>query len=218
MEKFIHQIRKCIKPNCGFRFPNYLSSEQYVYCPKCGSITEVIETPYESMVVHPSENQKDFGFEVLLDNIRSAYNVGSILRTSDGIGIDFIHFCGITPTPDHPKVSKTALDAEKLIPWSHNWDSIEVIKTKKESGFLIIALEGGENAMKLFDFIKETNNQPLLLVIGNEISGVDPGILQFCDHKVWLPMVGQKQSFNVSVAFGIAAYLIKYSELLRSSL
>jgi 23S rRNA (guanosine2251-2'-O)-methyltransferase len=216
MTQKLHQIRKCLKPSCGFRFPNHLFSEQYVFCPKCGAPTEIVENPYSGMVGDKDERDHNLHIEVLLDNIRSAHNVGSIIRTSDGVGISHIHCCGITPTPDNQKVKKTALSAEQHIPWTQYWNSIEAGNKLIESGYFLVALEGAEEAVSIFDFLAPPlpQKQPVVLVIGNEVSGVDPGLLSICHKKIWLPMLGKKQSFNVSVAFGIAAYLIRFSELM----
>lgn len=210
MNKNIHQIRKCLKPNCNFRFHNQLNSEQLIYCPKCGSPTEVIETPYASMLGNDGRVFDGPPIEVLLDNIRSAYNVGSIIRSSDGIGISHIHFCGITPTPDHPKVVKTSLGAENNIPWTQHWNSTEAAELLSKQGYHLVALEGGEKTTSILDFIKSPPNAPLVLVMGNEVSGVDPGLLEVCHHRIWLPMLGEKNSFNVSVAYGIAAYILRF--------
>jgi tRNA G18 (ribose-2'-O)-methylase SpoU len=166
------------------------------------------------MVVENNNNKVGFTFEVLLDNIRSAYNVGSILRTSDGVGISRIHICGITPTPDNPKVVKTALDAEQHIPWLQHWNSIDAGQSLKSDGYDLIAMEGGDGALPIFELLPLLSDRPIVLVIGNEVSGVDPGLLEICDKKIWLPMLGKKQSFNVSVAFGIAAYMLRFSDFL----
>ena len=214
MPEKTHQIRKCLKPTCGFRFPNQLLTEQYIYCPKCGSPTDIVEIPYSGMVVDKGENTPILRLEGLLDNIRSAYNVGSIIRTSDGVGISHLHFCGITPTPDHPKVIKTALNAEQHLPWTQHWNAVEAGEKLKNNGFRLVALEGGKDSISVFDFLSEQNYNPTVLIVGNEVSGVDPGLLAICDNRIWLPMLGEKLSFNVSVAFGIAAYLLRFSEYL----
>jgi len=217
MAQKFHQIRKCLKPTCAFRFPNPLFSEQYIFCPKCGSPTVIVETPYSGMVVEKEQGKTALHIEVLLDNIRSAHNVGSIFRTSDGIGVSHLHFCGITPTPDHPKVIKTALAAEQHIPWTQHWNSPDAGKSLIDGGLQLIALEGGEDAAPIFDFISTPQFQPIVLILGNEVSGVDPGLLSLCSQKIWLPMLGKKQSFNVSVAFGIAAYIIRFAENFKSN-
>ena len=212
MGKLFHQIRKCLNPSCGFRFHNHTQTEQWIYCPKCGSVTDIIEAPYESMI---GEHRTTDGlpvYEVVLDNIRSAYNVGSILRTADGTGFSHLHCCGITPTPDNPKVRKTALGAENNIPWTQYWNTLEAVDALIQQGYTLIALEGDQNAVSIFNVQNELSDVPLALIIGNEVSGIDPGALSKCTHKIWLPMLGNKQSFNVSVAFGIAAYLLRFNK------
>jgi 23S rRNA (guanosine2251-2'-O)-methyltransferase len=149
--------------------------------------------------------------ETLLDNLRSAFNVGSIFRTSDGAGIRHLHLCGITPTPDHPKVTKTALGAELSIPWTQHWNGFDASVSMKQQGFRVWALEAGQKSQSLFDVLTETQGDPILLVVGNEVSGVDAGILDICDRHIWIPMQGDKNSLNVSVAYGIAAYFLRYA-------
>jgi 23S rRNA (guanosine2251-2'-O)-methyltransferase len=149
--------------------------------------------------------------EVLLDNIRSAYNVGSIFRTADGAGIQHIHICGITSTPDAPKIRKTALGAEFTTPWTQYWNSIELAEQKTHAGFKLWALENQPGAETIFDIHKYISHEPVLLMIGNETSGVDPGLLSKADKVFYIPMNGQKLSLNVSVAFGIAVYMIQYA-------
>ncbi len=147
--------------------------------------------------------------EVLLDNIRSAWNVGSILRAADGAGVRHLHLCGISPHPDHPKVAKTALGAELSVPWSCHADGLEFCRRAKREGFHLWALEGGQRAKSLFSLPPRADS-PLLLIVGNEITGIDPQLLEECEEVVCLPMSGEKGSLNVSVAFGIAIYQLCY--------
>ena len=205
-------IRKCIRPNCGFRFP---LEDQFdvVYCPKCGSYTKVVETHFQNQELpEPDKTGVSAEIEVLLDNIRSSYNVGSIFRTADGAGVNKIYTCGITPPPDHPKVKKTALGAEITMPWEHRWDALSTVIEVKEKGYQIWALEGGNQAELIYDSIINILVSPILIIVGNEISGIDPGILNLCDKIIFIPMVGSKSSLNVSVAFGIAVYTLKYGQ------
>ena len=128
-------------------------------------------------------------FYVICDNIRSLENIGSIFRTSDGLMIDKIFLCGICGTPPSPKISKTALGAEENIPWEYHFWAWKLV----------------ENAISLEKFKPQF---PLALVVGNEIKGVSESILKRADKIVYIPMFGKKESFNVSVAFAIAAYKI----------
>ncbi|MBI9045831.1 MAG: TrmH family RNA methyltransferase [Anaerolineaceae bacterium] len=149
--------------------------------------------------------------EVLLDNIRSIYNVGAIFRTCDGIGINHIHICGITPTPDHPKIAKTSLGAETATTWTQHWNALELVEHKKKSGHQIWALEIAPGAESLLKIEPLEEGLPILLIIGNENTGIDHQILDFADKIISIPMVGIKESLNVSIAFGIAAFFLQHN-------
>ncbi len=159
---------------------------------------------------------------VLLDNIRSAWNVGSILRSADGFGFTHAYLCGITPTADNEAVTKTSLGAEDSVPWSYHKDAVKLVKGLKVEGWNVYALEEEERAVSL-----ESNSSLALrmmskmqghsltgtqtsalhvLIVGNEVTGVDPELLDLCDKIFYIPMRGEKKSFNVAIAFGIAAY------------
>ena len=144
---------------------------------------------------------------MILDNIRSRENVGSIFRTADGAGVSKIYLCGITPIPPHPKISKTALGAESNIPWeyqSQTWKCLLKLKSKNKK-LKIIGLEQTKRSQNIFKFRPQF---PMALVIGNEVRGISPKILKYCDKKIYIPMYGKKESLNVSVACGIAIYIL----------
>ena len=212
-EEKLHEILVCTDPDCGFRFPLSPTEKRPNQCPRCGAPLETAEAPYRSFAV-PAKNKKakKHRFVAVLDNIRSTYNVGSIFRTSDGAGIDRLYLCGITPTPEHPKVGKTALDAERSVPWEHSWSVTDTVKKLRDEGYLVLALEGGSSASDIFDSLEEIreSDRPVALVVGNEISGVDPEAVQNSSMCIYIPMEGVKESLNVASAFGIAAYLIRY--------
>jgi tRNA G18 (ribose-2'-O)-methylase SpoU len=149
---------------------------------------------------------------VILDNIRSAYNVGSIFRTADGLGVKKLYLCGITPTPKEMNaLRKTALGAENTIPWEYHSDGLNVTKNIKDQGYHLIALERTANSLFINDFRPDPSDQRIIaLVLGNEKAGVDPGILALCDEVLALPMMGEKASLNVAVAFGAAAYWLSF--------
>ncbi len=148
--------------------------------------------------------------EAMLDNIRSAYNVGSIFRTADGAGIRHLYLCGITPTPEHPKVAKTALGAERTVSWSSLKNGLDLALDLKNKGYQLWAIEYNSRAESLFDTSLENLSTPTLLIVGNELSGIDPAIQIESDRLISLPMLGQKSSLNVIVAFGIAAYTVRF--------
>jgi tRNA G18 (ribose-2'-O)-methylase SpoU len=149
----------------------------------------------------------------LLDNLRSVYNVGSIFRTADGAGIRHLHLCGITPPPDHPKIAKTALGAEKSVGWSQYKNGLETAVSLQQRGFQLWAIEETAQSDPLFTAAHPADNSPILLIVGNEIAGVDPEILALCDRVLHIPMAGHKKSLNVATAFGIAAYVARYGRI-----
>ena len=140
---------------------------------------------------------------VLLNNIRSLHNVGSVFRTSDGAGVKKIFLTGQTGYPPREEISKTALGAEETVPWAYYIDPIDCIKELRRKGIKIVALEQTGRSM---DYRKFRPKYPLCLVVGHEIEGVQKKILSLCDSVIEIPMGGKKQSLNVSVAFGIAVY------------
>jgi tRNA G18 (ribose-2'-O)-methylase SpoU len=142
---------------------------------------------------------------VLLDNIRSGWNTGSILRSADGFGFSQAYLCGITPSPDNEAVTKTSLGAEDSVPWSYHKDAVKLVKGLKKTGHKIYAMEEHSQAVELGSIIIPGRS---ILIVGNEITGVDPDLLALCDHILYIPMYGEKKSFNVSIAFGIAAYAL----------
>jgi len=148
---------------------------------------------------------------VILDNIRSIHNVGSIFRTSDALGIDKIFLCGCTPTPidrfgrARKDLAKVALGAEKDIASEYCTDTKKIIKELKKDGFQIIAVEQDEKSV---DFKKVKVKSPVAIVMGNEVGGIDKKTLALCDVIAEIPMIGNKESLNVSVSFGIVGYEI----------
>ncbi len=145
-------------------------------------------------------------FVVVCDDLRSLYNVGSVFRTADGAGADKIYLCGITGKPDNSKakskISKVALGAENIIKWEYVSQSWRLINKLKKDGYQIVSLE---QTAKSINYINFKPKFPLVLVIGNEVGGVKKSLLSKSDKIIEIPMRGQKESLNVSVAFGVAA-------------
>ena len=158
-------------------------------------------------------------FYVICDNIRSLENIGSIFRTSDALGVSKIFLCGISGKPPgwgfsasqgnlatlHQKISKTALGAEKTIPFEYYRQIGRLIDKLKKDKISIVALEQDKKATP---YTKFKPKFPLALIVGNEVKGVSKKILKKTDKIIFLPMLGQKESLNVSVAFGVAGYEI----------
>jgi tRNA G18 (ribose-2'-O)-methylase SpoU len=205
----IFEVRKCVNPQCGLRYTILAGDARGTRCPACRSEAEIVDQPFGQQQVPPTRGEsRQPRLEVLLDNIRSAWNVGSILRAADGAGVAMVHLCGVSPTPDQPKVAKTALGAEQSIPWQRHADGYLFCQAAAREGYRIWALEGGERAEDLFS--TALPDAPLLLVVGNELTGVDPGILSLCERVVCLPMLGSKGSLNVAGAFTAAVYTLAF--------
>ena len=152
-------------------------------------------------------NQKLF---IVLDNIRSAYNVGSIFRTADGADVNKICVCGYSPTPDDKKVVKTALGAERFVPWEYYRQTWRLLEKLKADGIQIVALEQTKKSVDYRQFkprfLPAGRQVRLALMVGNEVKGLSKDILKYADKIIAIPMYGQKESLNVAVATGIAIY------------
>jgi len=142
-------------------------------------------------------------FVVVLNNIRSLYNVGSIFRTSDGAGVGKIWICGITGSPPNHQIAKTALGAEATVPWEYRQDACSVLRELKAKNYQIVMLEQAQESRSYETF---EPGSPVCLVLGNEVEGVSQDILSLCDTSIEIDMAGVKNSLNVAVAFGIIAY------------
>ncbi len=149
---------------------------------------------------------------VVLDNLRSVFNVGSIFRSSECLALGGLYLCGITPTPEHPNLPKTAMGTHEHVPWRY-FDTTEHALTElKRDSYKIYALETAGGAASVF----ETGfDFPMALLLGNESLGIAPEILSLCDQIVDLPVLGWKNSLNVGVAFAISAYQIVFNNETR---
>ncbi|MCX6047511.1 MAG: RNA methyltransferase [Chloroflexi bacterium] len=204
------QIRQCTEPTCRLRFPVTPEDRIGKHCPRCGSpIQIVIEQPDTAPISLIDPAAQPLALHVLLDNVRSTFNVGSIFRTADGAGVQQLYLCGITPTPEHPKVGKTALGAEQAIAWSQHHNAVDLACSLQARGATLWALEDGPTAASLFKPTSLAMSEPVVLIMGNEVTGVDPGLLAICDRILAIPMSGVKRSLNVATAFGIAIYEIR---------
>lgn len=144
---------------------------------------------------------------VVLNNIRSLHNVGSIFRTADGIGVEKIWLTGITGYPPQAALSKTALGAEETVPWEQHEDAAVVVRQLKSAGYHIVLLEQTDES-RPYQLYPAT--APLCLVVGNEIEGVCDRLLALSDGAVDIDMAGVKNSLNVAVAFGVVAYHFRH--------
>jgi tRNA G18 (ribose-2'-O)-methylase SpoU len=141
---------------------------------------------------------------VLLDNVRSLYNVGSIFRTCDGALIEKLYLCGFTPCPPRREIEKTALGATQSVPWKYNPNAVQQLQVLKQRGNKICALELTTNSIPYYEI--KGGDFPLCLVIGNELTGISKEIVELADLAIEIPMFGIKHSLNVAVASGVALF------------
>ena len=147
--------------------------------------------------------------KVLVHNIRSMHNVGSIFRTSDGIGVSHIYLTGYTATPPRKEITKTAIGAEDFVSWSYDEDPLLIIAAAKQNGTKIVLLEQTPKSIDYKEFKqKHSEVDDILFIVGSELKGADQELIDTADITIDLPMRGQKESLNVSVAYGIALYEI----------
>lgn len=141
---------------------------------------------------------------VLLDNIRSSYNVGSIFRTSDGVMIEKLILCGYTPHPPKKEILKTALGSHESVAWEYNKNPVDAVLALKEKGVKICCLEHTTSSKRYTEVTR--NEFPLCMVVGNEVTGVSQELIDLSDFSIEIPQYGIKQSLNVAVAYGIAVF------------
>ena len=153
-----------------------------------------------------------FPLYTLLDNVRSLYNVGSIFRTADAVRLNRLFLTGITGCPPRREIDKTALGAVQTVPWEYHEDAISLLKKLKSEKIKIVVLEHTSGSLSFQDFKPEF---PLCLVVGNEVFGAQEKIVELADDAIEIPMYGNKQSLNVTIAHGIVIYdlLFKYFKI-----
>ncbi len=206
------EVLQCLNESCRFRFPvdNENGRFQPPPCPRCGTPLRQVPVQYPLPAVETAVPPLVPYLSAMLDNIRSIHNVGSMFRTADGARLAHLYLCGITATPEHPKLAKAALGAQQTVPWSQHNNGVDTAETLKSQGYALWAIEATSDAQPLLS-TKCKPTQPTVLVVGNEKAGIDPHILSQCDRTFSLPMHGHKSSLNAAVAFGIAVYHLQYS-------
>ncbi|HSU53892.1 MAG TPA: RNA methyltransferase [Candidatus Dormibacteraeota bacterium] len=162
------------------------------------------------------ENIRPLPVSLLLENVRSLYNVGAFFRTGDGAGIEKLYLAGITGYPPQNMISKTALGAEETLPWEHTRDTVQALRRLREAHYEIAAIETSVHAVDLFDWQPRF---PVCLLFGHETDGLTPEVASLADTHVRIPMLGRKHSLNVATAGGIVLYelLRKYRNLREPS-
>jgi 23S rRNA (guanosine2251-2'-O)-methyltransferase len=215
---------RCPYPNCLLVF-SPPGAARVARCPGCQRMVSVrpLEVVHEidkkAKQVETSLRELDTSkmqLMGLLDDVRSLWNVGSIFRSADGAGFDGLFLCGITGTPPRKEIAKTSLGAEEHVPWFYNSTTAALIPVLKQQGVFVLGMEyiveeGGESAGSIFlrDALAGSKIQkPVCVCVGNEVTGLSAETIAQCDLVCHLPMRGFKESLNVAVAFGIAAYQI----------
>jgi 23S rRNA (guanosine2251-2'-O)-methyltransferase len=153
---------------------------------------------------------------LLLDNVRSMYNVGAFFRTADAAGCEKIYLCGITGRPPKKGIAKTALGSQDAVPWEHRADALSAIGELRGRGYEIAAIETSASAVDLFDWKPAF---PVCILFGHEVDGLCAAVLEECDTRVRIPMLGRKHSLNVATAGGVVVYelLRKYRRMLENA-
>ncbi len=169
--------------------------------PRKLSSQEIFEKWRKNRINNP------FPLIVVLDNLRSAYNVGSIFRTCECAGIQKLILCGITPCPPHKSIEKTALGTTKTLPWEYELSVLSTIEKLKKEGFTVASLEITDKSIPVYEVKKEFF--PLALIIGNEVYGVSEAVLEASDLVLEIPLYGKKESLNVAVSAGIAIFMLR---------
>ena len=149
--------------------------------------------------------KKPGGLVLVLDNIRSAHNVGSAFRSADAFGVDKLWLCGISAVPPSPEIHKSALGAEDAVPWEHAADTLEVVRQLRAEGYTLIAVEQTVHSLKLGTFRPEPGHK-YALVFGNEVEGVSQDVVDASDFALEIPQRGTKHSLNVSVSVGVVLW------------
>lgn len=161
-------------------------------------------TELNRVSVEEFKHQEKAPIIIILDNIRSLNNVGSFFRTSDAFNIEAIYLCGITATPPHREIQKTALGATDSVDWYYNENTLEVVDVLKTKGYKVYAIEQAENTISLDQF--NYNKEPIALIFGNEVKGVEQKVIDASDGCIEIPQFGTKHSLNVSISYGVVAW------------
>ena len=153
------------------------------------------------------KQQKKDPVIVLLDNVRSLHNVGSVFRTCDAMAVEKLYLCGITAKPPHREIQKTAIGATESVNWEYTEDAISIIHRYKKEGYNIISVEQTSNSIALGNY--NWKNEKVLLIFGNEVDGVQQKIIDLSDFSLEIPQWGTKHSFNITVSAGIVLWDLK---------
>jgi len=195
---------RCTRPGCaGLIAVADDRLGKNVLCPSCGQVVTAV--PPGTEADRPSPPPR-LALEGYLDNVRSLWNVGSIFRTADAAGLRHLHLIGITGRPPRKEIRKTALGADEYVVWSHHPDPLVRAHELRAAGVHLYALESDADGPLHTEVTLPPPGAAVCLIVGNEVAGVSPALLELSDQRIRLPMRGAKRSLNVAVAFGIAVF------------
>ncbi|MCQ2170707.1 MAG: RNA methyltransferase [Bacteroidales bacterium] len=169
---------------------------------------KLLNSELHRLTVQEYRTRPESGLVLILDNVRSAYNVGSAFRTADAFGVDKVYLCGICAVPPSAEIHKTALGAENSVEWEHFGSTLEAVERVKELGFTVISVEQTQNSVCLSDF-ECREGEKYALVFGNEVDGVQQEVVDRSAFAVEIPQQGTKHSLNVSVSVGVVLWQIR---------
>ncbi len=202
-----------LPPECGFfgtGVAKHFALEQYISIMDQNT-PQTPQGPIDTVLAAHNGRMPSYA---LLDNIRSAWNVGSMFRTADAVALGGLCLCGMSATPPRPDLEKTSLGATLSVPWSYQKDSCRAVQDFQAKGLAVIALEQTPDATPWEDFRCPF---PHVFVVGHEVQGVRPEILTLADEVVEIPMAGSKHSLNVAVSFGVLAFAIRRQWLIQAA-
>lgn len=166
---------------------------------------KLLNKELERKSVEQFRNSEKSPFVIVLDNVRSQSNVGSIFRSADAFLTEAIYLCGITARPPHREIQKTALGATESVDWKYFPKTTDAVSELKERGFIIIGIEQAEGSIELQN-MHVKKGEKYALIFGHEVNGVDQEVLNLCDHCVEIPQFGTKHSFNIAISTGIVLW------------
>ncbi|MCT4641838.1 MAG: hypothetical protein N4A33_06020 [Bacteriovoracaceae bacterium] len=197
-----HQNEYIQKLNKEFKKIVKLDYQFQIYLMNLERFIDITTKEYDFLKQKDSlEPKKVLNYEILLDSIRSAHNIGAIFRNAECFGVKHIHLCGLSPTPKKEQVKKTSMGTDELVSWSYSKDAIEKVKKLKKLGYKIYAVDTMKNALLEKSLHIDPNNS--LFIFGHEQYGIAPSLIDLCDEYIKISLYGNKNSLNVAVASGI---------------
>jgi tRNA G18 (ribose-2'-O)-methylase SpoU len=173
---------------------------------------KLLNSELERKTVEQFRKSEKSPFIVVLDNVRSQSNVGSVFRTADAFLTSAVYLCGITARPPHREIQKTALGATESVPWKYFSETSEAVRELQDEGYKIIGIEQVKGSVELQNF-KVARGDKYALIFGHEINGVDQAVLDLCDFCVEIPQFGTKHSFNIAISAGIVLWELNKTSL-----